>query len=155
MKKKHLRILCIICLILAFTPVVSYANPNEEKEVLEPNIYEKREINIRSKNRDNLIERKELPEEQMNLTFQNDTLTESEIILDELFQSAKVETNTITSKAAQMELFSLAEEEVSESKEDELIIEGPNILMIIMIIGVIVIVAMLFMIIPKLQHTQD
>src|SRR5690625_317437 len=152
MKKKFLSFVILLGVIIRLS-TVSLAD--EESETVEPNVYEKREINIQKDFRDNLIERRELPEEQKELTFEKPTETESEQIMDELFQSNVIETNTITSKAAQMDLFSMSDQESKRDMEEEPVPEGSNLLMILMIAGVIIIIAMLFVIIPKLQHTRD
>lgn len=152
MKNKLLSFCLIISLTISFSSI-SYAD--EEKEVVEPNVYEKREINLKQ-NRDNRMERKKLPEEQMDLTFDKNEATKNEQLLDELFQTSMIETNTITSKAAQMELFSSMDEEWKrEEAEEETVSEGSNLLMILMISAVLIIVAMIFIIIPKLQQTQN
>ncbi|MBU5465953.1 type VII secretion protein EssA [Virgibacillus sp. MSJ-26] len=152
MKKKLLSFFILLGLNICLSPV---SLADEESEDVEPNVYEKREINIQKNFRDNLIERRKLPEEQKELTFEKPIETESEQIMDELFQSNVIETNTITSKAAQMDLFSMSDQESKRDMEEELVPEGSNLLMILMIAGVISIIAMLFVIIPKLQHTRD
>src|SRR5699024_9091614 len=127
----------------------------EDEKDVEPNIYEKRDIYIKKSNRGNLLEREELPEEQLGLTFDRDERTESEQLLDELFESSVVETNTITSKAAQMELCSVSDEPLKRDKETEVEQESTNFLMIFMIIAVIVVIGLLVIIVPRLQHTED
>lgn len=152
MQKKLLSILCMFCLIFSFNSTVNAAE--DEKDV-EPNIYEKRDIYIKKSNRGNLLEREELPEEQLGLTFDQDERTESEQLLDELFESSVVETNTITSKAAQMELFDVSDEPLKRDKETEVEQESTSFLMIFMIIVVIAVIGLLIIIMPRLQHTQD
>lgn len=152
MQKKLLSILCMFCLIFSFNSTVNAAE--DEKDV-EPNIYEKRDIYIKKSNRGNLLEREELPEEQLGLTFDRDERTESEQLLDELFESSVVETNTITSKAAQMELFSVSDEPLKRDKETEVEQESTSFLTMFMIIAVIVVIGLLIIIMPRLQHTQD
>lgn len=130
-------------------------NAAEDEKDVEPNIYEKRDIYIKKSNRGNLLEREELPEEQLGLTFDRDERTESEQLLDELFESSVVETNTITSKAAQMELFSVSDEPLKRDKETEVEQESTSFLTMFMIIAVIVVIGLLIIIMPRLQHTQD
>lgn len=151
MIKKLLSIILVFaCLFFAGTVVIA----EKEDKVVEPNIYKKREINIRNYFRDNLSEPKSLPEEQKDLTFEPPAQTESEQIIDELFQSSVIETNTITSKAAQLELFSEEAHEVKRDTEEEEGSGDSNLLMILMIMIAAVIVAMLFILIPRLQHTE-
>lgn len=152
MNKQLLSLLLAVLFVLTCS---SLAMADEEEKDVEPNIYKKKEINIINHFRDNIIEKRELPEEQHGLTFEKSEQTKSEQIVNELFQSSTVETNTITAKADQLELFSEASPVVKEDPEEEANQNDSNLLLIIMIALVAVLVAMLLLIIPKLQHTQE
>lgn len=152
MNKQLLSLLLAVLFVLTCSSV---AMADEEKKDVEPNIYKEKEINIINHFRDNIIEKKELPEEQHGLTFEKSEQTKSEQIIDELFQSSTVETNTITAKADQLELFSEADPVLKGDPEEEVVQNDPNLLLIIMIVLVAVLIAMLFLIIPKIQHTQE
>jgi len=120
---------------------------------VEPNVYEKREIEIKKKRRDQLVEKKQLPAEQISLTFTTDKLTESEKLTEVLFQSKVIETNTITSKADKMNLFSEGTIHLKKDK-GEIEEEKTNLLKIVMIIILAGIVALLFVMIPRLQKNE-
>lgn len=150
MKKKLLSLL-MICIFVGSTTI--YAE--EDKTPVDPNIYEKKEININSNFRDNLKQKEQLPEEQKGLTFEKPEKTDSNLIKDRLFQSFVIETNTITSKSDQLGLFSQAEGQVKRDKEEEQTSSRSNVFLILMVFAAIVIVAMFFLIIPRLKHTHN
>lgn len=150
--KKLLSILILVCLLMNFN-LISYAD--EDNEDVDPNVYEKQDVHINQNKEDGLIERKELPEEQKELRFDKNKETEREQLIDELFESTIVETNTITSKADKMELFSEADQELKSDKEEEMVSEGSNLLKILMIVVVIFTIVLLLVLVPKLQQNQE
>jgi len=148
------KLLSIILVFLSILSVSSITFAEDEKDKVEPNVYKKRDINIRNNFRDNLNERKELPEEQKELTFEPPRKTEKEQISEELFQSSVIETNTITSKATQLELFSMADYEAKRDTEEEVLEESSILLIIFMIIIVAIVIVMIFLLVPRLQHNR-
>lgn len=151
MKKTLLSVLSIVYVMVSVHSVV-YAD--EANTDVEPNVYEKREIEIKKKEGDQIVEKEALPVEQLTLTFTNDKLTESEKLTEVLFQSKVVETNTITSKADKMNLFSEGNIQLKKEK-GEIKEEKTNLLKIVMIIILVVIVSLLFVIIPRLQRNES
>src|SRR5690625_5177040 len=116
MKKSLLNLgLCMI--LFASFGSVSFADDLDEKEPTEPHIYHKRTIQINKHFRDLLINKEDLPEEQLELTFDLPDQTESDLLKDDLFQSLVVETNTITAKSDQLNLFSDADHVALRSEE--------------------------------------
>lgn len=152
MKKKLLSIVILVSLLINFN-LITFANENEEE--VEPNVYEKQDVQVKPNDGDSLIEKRELPEEQKELTFDKDKVIENEQLQEQLFESTIIETNTITSKAGKMELFSEVDKELKENKENEIDSENINILKILMILIVVVIIGLLLIIAPKLQQNQE
>lgn len=150
MKKTLLSIVSIVFVMVSVNPVV-LADQADTK--VEPNVYEKREIEIMQKRRDQVVEKDKLPAEQLALTFTTDKLTESEKLTEVLFQTNVLETNTITSKADKMNLFSEGTIYLKKDKED-IHEEKTNLLRVVMIIILTVIVALLFVMIPRLQRND-
>lgn len=152
MKKKLLSIVILVPLLMNFN-LISFANEDETE--VEPNVYEKQDVQVKSNDGDSLIEKRELPKEQKELTFDKNKATESEQLVDQLFESTIIETNTITSKADKMELFSDVDQELKQDTDKELDSKSSNLLKILMILIVIVIIGLLLIIVPRLQQNQE
>ncbi|MFC4024359.1 type VII secretion protein EssA [Oceanobacillus longus] len=151
MKKKLLSLFVLFGITL---PVPLYAE--EERNPVEPNIYEKEEINIYNNFQDNLIQREELPAEQQYLTFEKPKDTESNVLKDQLFESTVTEKNTITTKADHLNLFSEADNQTKQRSESEQTSQSSSSIITVMVaVVVIVIAAMFFLIIPRLKNTSS
>jgi len=146
MNKKLPSILIGLIILTQSAPVYG------ESPTVEPNIYEKRDINIINDSRDNLTKREQLPEEQLNLSFELPEKLESNLLEEQLFQISMIETNTITSKADQLGLFSTDNANIIRSSDAEIQSQNDKNIMMVLIITVILVIAVMFIIvIPKLQ----
>src|SRR5699024_9564178 len=133
MSKKLLSIILVFLFILS---VSSITFAEDENDKVEPNVYKKRDINIRNNLQDNLNERKELPEKQKELTFEPPRKTEKEQISEELFQSSVIETNTTTSKATQLELFAIPQYKTTRARVEQVLEANNNdVITLMMIVG--------------------
>ncbi len=153
MKMKRNKLLSIILLIAVVcsttTAVYGEGNTNNPPE---PNIYEKREINIINNGRDSSIQRDQLPQEQLGLTFEERELTESDLLEGELFQVSVIETNTITTKSDQLGLFSTEDIEMRRQIEDIGSEQSDYDIVLVLIVAVVFIILLMFVIIiPKLK----
>ncbi|MCR6112272.1 type VII secretion protein EssA [Bacillus sp. A301a_S52] len=147
-RSKLLSIILLIVVVFSITTVV-YGEGNTPPE---PNIYEKREINIINNGRDSSIQRDQLPQEQLGLTFEERELTESDLLEGELFQVSVIETNTITTKSDQLGLFSKEDIEIRRQIEDIGSEQSDYDIVLVLIVAVVVIILLMFVIIiPKLK----
>lgn len=128
----------------------------DEKKV-EPNRYEKRKIDIDTGLRNRLIERDPLPEEQQILTFERQEMTKSELLQRDLFQEkATIETNTITAKSDQLNLFLQEKDSVKKRTMDEALeTDQSKPVKILLVITVIVFVTLLFTVILPRITTEN
>jgi hypothetical protein len=118
----------------------------------DPNIYERREINIINNGRDSSIQREELPQEQLDLMFEERELTESDLLEGELFQASVIEVNTITTKSDQLGLFSTEDIEIRRQVEDIEPEQSDYDIVLVLIVAVVFIILLMFVIIiPKLK----
>ena len=152
MKKRQLNIVILTLLLMNFNSI-SFAK--EDDEEVEPNVYEKQDVQVKPNDRNSLIEKRELPEEQKELTFDKNKATESEQLVDQLFESTIIETNTITSKADKMELFSDVGEELKQDKGEANDSENANLLKVLMILIVVGAIGLILVIIPRLQQNPE
>ncbi|MYL60342.1 type VII secretion protein EssA [Virgibacillus halodenitrificans] len=151
MKKKLLSLLLLVSIMFVSLPV--HAEDNQAP--VEPNIYEKKEINIKPNSREQIEQREELPEEQKQLSFEKKDKTESNLIKEKLFASSVKETNTITSKSNQLGLFSQKEKQMKLDGDEENVESSTNVMMLLIIAVVLIIGIMFFVLLPKLKHSES
>jgi len=155
MKKSLLKISLLLMVFTSFGSV-TFAEDLDEDEMIEPHVYQKGTIQINNNFRNILMNKEDLPEEQLTLTFDKPDRTDSDLLKDDLFQSFVVETNTITAKSDQLNLFSDEENVALGMKEEEEVITDHISLISILLIALLVIMlASLFVfIIPKIKHQE-
>ncbi|MFE4813645.1 type VII secretion protein EssA [Peribacillus simplex] len=126
----------------------------EEEPMVEPNEYEERDIDIQTEyfHEEGLLEQKrKLPEEQKDLTFERGKYDAVDSVKDSLFLSPVTENqnNTIASKSEQLGLFSevairtRSEEETEPSLNFDLTI-------LLGIVLALLVVCLFFILIPKI-----
>lgn len=151
-KKRRLSVLLIvICLVFSITTV--YADENNLD--VEPNIYEKKEILINRNNRQEIMQKEELPEEQKVLTFEQMKATNSDVIKEQLFQNFIIKTNTITAKSDQLGLFSSTDTKLRSAEEEEIMERSGKVISLLIGTVIIVITLMFLLIIPRLKRNDD
>lgn len=129
------------------------ANDNEGNKDVDPNIYEKKDIQTKQKNRTKNSQIKELPEEQKKLSFENIEQSKEEEVVNSLFQTITIEQNTIVTISDNLQLFSDAESKISVDSESEQPSHKYNILQYLMVVSVIIIILVLLLIFPKLLNS--
>lgn len=154
MKKKLLNLSLIVFIGLLFaTPAQAETNATDVK----PNLYEENEVEINQDTINSGEQKEPLPEEQRNLTFEKPGETRGDEIKDELFLSSDDETNTITAKAEQLNLFSEEEKEVQREPtvQNQTGTEDNSSLMLFMVAGLVLVIAvMFFIIIPRFTQSR-
>lgn len=154
--KKWLLNISVLLILFASLGSVAHADDLFEEETIEPNQYKKRTIQINRNFRNTLINKEDLPEEQLELTFEGPDRTDSDLLKGDLFQSLVVETNTITAKSGQLNLFSDEENVALDMKEDDDVITDHISLISILFIALLImmIAALFILIIPKINHQE-
>ncbi|WP_349730264.1 type VII secretion protein EssA [Peribacillus frigoritolerans] len=125
-----------------------------EEPMVEPNVYQEKEIDIQTEyfHEEGLLEQKrKLPEEQKDLTFERGKYDAVDSVKDSLFLSPVMENqnNTIASKSEQLGLFSevairtRSEEEIEPSLNFDLTI-------LLGIVLALLVVCLFFILIPKM-----
>ena len=155
MKKKLLNLLVIILLGLVWgTPVDAETDAID----VQPNVYEEQKIKIEQNVTSKDGQKKPLPEEQRNLTFEAPAASVDDRITDRLFLSpSSNETNTIIAKASQLNLFSEKEKKVQQAAAvpNQTETEGPSSLLLLMMAGLVLVIAtMFFFIIPRFKQIR-
>lgn len=148
--KKLLSILLMVIYLLSnlnFTVVASERDKNED---IEPNIYEKKEIQIQQKGLDKNKQIKEIPLEQKKISFEKTESLEKEQFFDSLFQSSTIKKNTITEMADHLQLFSRTDSLEQEAFEKKEAPQQSNFLQYIMILLTVVAIGILFFVFPKI-----
>lgn len=147
MKKLLSILLVIICLTSNINIVVKASNSDTD---LDPNIYEKKEIQIKQKNKDKNIQTKELPIEQKSLSFEIIEQSSERQLVNDLFQSGRTENNTIITMSSDLYLFSDTESRSNDEFELEESSQNLNILQYLMVSFVVIAIIILFVIFPRL-----
>uniref|UniRef100_UPI000A7B0432 type VII secretion protein EssA n=1 Tax=Geobacillus sp. FSL W8-0026 TaxID=2954597 RepID=UPI000A7B0432 len=130
----------------------------EEWPAVEPNRYEKQQIELRTdyiREQSLLNEKKELPKEQLPLTFQRPAPSAFERTKAQLFLSPEWETNTIATKAEKLKLFSSAKELTSSSRPALNEEEAADSSSLLWLFGVLVfglITAIFVIIVPRMKQ---
>lgn len=99
MKKKLLSITAL-CLMLHHP--VAFA---DDADKVQPNVYEKRDVQVNSRFQDEQKHKEELPEAQKQLTFEIPKQTKKDLLKEQLFQTSVIQSNSISAKTSQMGLF--------------------------------------------------
>ncbi|WP_179151941.1 type VII secretion protein EssA [Oceanobacillus senegalensis] len=155
MTKKLLNITLNITLIILFL-VLPPIHAEESNKKVEPNIYEENRIELNRNFQEEVSEKQPLPEEQKNLTFEKKNKSPSDQLEEKLFLSTKEETNTIATKAEQLQLFSHEEKQVERMTENnQSSSDFSGVMIMLFAIVLIVIAAMFFLIIPRLKQTHN
>lgn len=147
MKKLLSILLVIICLTSNINIVVKASNSDTN---LDPNIYEKKEIQIKQKNKNKNIQTKELPIEQKSLSFEIIEQSSERQLVNDLFQSGRTENNTIITMSSDLYLFSDTESRSNDEFELEESSQNLNILQYLMVSFVVIAIIILFVIFPRL-----
>ena len=123
---------------------------------VQPNVYEEQKIKIEKNIISKDEQKKPLPEEQRNLTFEAPAESIDDRITDHLFLAPSNETNTILTKASQLNLFSEKEKKVQRATEpNQTETEESSSLLLLMFAGLVLVIAtMFFFIIPKFMQTR-
>ncbi|RKQ33906.1 type VII secretion protein EssA [Oceanobacillus halophilus] len=151
MKKRLLSNIVLIIILMVGSPVLA----DDSTIKVEPNIYKGKDINI-NRNFQETEQKKPLPEEQKNLTFEKENKTETDRIEEQLFLSSNIETNTIAAKAQQFNLFSEQDKRAIQLTDEAESVQNNSTIMILMIIAVsLVIGTMFFFIIPRMKQTYN
>lgn len=148
--KKLLSILLMVIYLLSnlnFTVVASESDKNED---IEPNIYEKKEIQIQQKGLDKNKQIKEIPLEQKKISFEKTESLEKEQFFDSLFQSSTIKKNTITEMADRLQLFSRTDSLEQGAFEKKEAPQRSNLLQYIMILVAVVAIGILIFVFPKI-----
>ncbi|MBG9443068.1 type VII secretion protein EssA [Cytobacillus firmus] len=154
------RIIKIILLIPAFWLIAGQnAGATPDFNNLTPNTYEKKEF---KENTDYLHEKslyenkKQIPEEQKDLTFTKKNLDPLKEVKEKLFDGGETTTNTITAKADQLQLFSDSKQESFFKAEDQVPAEQDNKLMILYIILLVIAIGVIMgFLIPRMAKQPD
>ncbi|KIL49082.1 type VII secretion protein EssA [Jeotgalibacillus campisalis] len=123
--------------------------------IVQPNEYEEKEINVDTnylQDPSNRMQKESLSEEVLKLTFDGKKTTNFDELKAGLFLSPAKETNTIASRAQEMELFS---EETSPGLPYTVDSQEPGINYMIMIIGGIILGSILLMIFLLFRFTSN
>lgn len=154
------RFIKIILLIPAFWLIASQsAGATPDFNNLTPNTYEKKEF---KENTDYLHEKslyenkKEIPEEQKDLTFTKKNLDPLKEVKEQLFDGGETTNNTITAKADQLQLFSDSKQESFFRAEDQTPTEQDNKLIFLYIILLIIAIGVIMgFLIPRMAKQAD
>ncbi|MBX9976542.1 type VII secretion protein EssA [Cytobacillus firmus] len=154
---KYLKVLALIPAIWLIAGQSAGATPDFNN--LTPNTYEKKEF---KENTDYLHEKslyenkKEIPEEQKDLTFTKKNLDPLKEVKEKLFDGGKTTNNTITAKAEQLQLFSDSKQESFLKAEDQTPAEQDNKLMILYIILLVIAIGVIMgFLIPRMAKQAD
>ncbi|KON85645.1 lipoprotein [Sporosarcina globispora] len=154
---RFLKVIVLIPALLLLAGQSAGATPDFNN--LTPNTYEKREF---KENTDYLHEKslyenkKQIPEEQNNLTFTKKNLDPLKEVKDKLFDGGETINNTITAKADQLQLFSDSKQESFLKVEDQTPVEQENKLMILYIILLVVAIGVIIgFLIPRMAKQAD
>ncbi|MFJ7512414.1 type VII secretion protein EssA [Peribacillus simplex] len=126
----------------------------EEEPMVEPNEYQEKDIDIQTEyfHEEGLLEQKrELPEEQKDLTFERGKYDVIDSVKDSLFLSPVTENqnNTIASKSEQLGLFSEASIRTRSEEETEPSLNF-DLTILLGIVLALLIVCLFFILIPKM-----
>ncbi|RBP87378.1 type VII secretion protein EssA [Cytobacillus firmus] len=154
------RFIKIILLIPAFWLIGGQsAGATPDFNNLTPNTYEKKEF---KENTDYLHEKslyenkKEIPEEQKDLTFTKKNLDPLKEVKEQLFDGGETTNNTITAKADQLQLFSDSKQESFLKAEDQTPTEQDNKLIFLYIILFIIAIGVIMgFLIPRMAKQAD
>jgi type VII secretion protein EssA len=155
--KKHLKVLVLIPALWLLAGQNAGATPDFNN--ITPNTYEKKEF---KENTDYLHEKslyenkKQIPEEQKDLTFTKKTLDPLKEVKEKLFGGGETTNNTITAKADQLQLFSDSKQENFFNAEDQAPAEKDNKLMILYIILLLIAIGVIMgLLIPRMAKQPD
>ncbi|MDM5227694.1 type VII secretion protein EssA [Cytobacillus sp. NJ13] len=154
---KYLKVLALIPAFWLIAGQSAGATPDFNN--LTPNTYEKKEF---KENTDYLHEKslyenkKQIPEEQKDLTFAKKNLDPLKEVKEQLFDGGETTNNTITSKAEQLQLFSDSKQESFLKAEDQTPAEQDNKLMILYIILLVIAIGVIMgFLIPRMAKQAD
>lgn len=157
MSKKLVNYFLFTILITVFSGIgtVYAAENNKQKDgLVDPNVYEEKEISIYRYYDRSINETKELPEDIRELSFKSQNFSKQDLLLDELFTTTSKGKNTILTKATNLQLFP---GEYSVDEKSEAVGEGKsfNRLNILLITIFVVTITLLFSLIPKLNRVEQ
>ncbi|MFA1715123.1 type VII secretion protein EssA [Peribacillus frigoritolerans] len=126
----------------------------EEEPMVEPNEYQENDIDIQTEyfHEEGLLEQKrKLPEEQKDLTFERGKYDALDSVEDSLFQSPVMENqnNTIASKSEQLGLFSEVRIPTRNEEETEPSLNF-DLTILLGIVLALLVVCLFFILIPKM-----
>lgn len=126
----------------------------EEEPMVEPNEYQENDIDIQTEyfHEEGLLEQKrKLPEEQKDLTFERGKYDAIDSVKDSLFQSPVMENqnNTIASKSEQLGLFSEVRIPTRNEEETEPSLNF-DLTILLGIVLALLVVCLFFILIPKM-----
>ncbi|CAN7611291.1 type VII secretion protein EssA [Peribacillus frigoritolerans] len=126
----------------------------EEEPIVEPNEYQENDIDIQTEyfHEEGLLEQKrKLPEEQKDLTFERGKYDAIDSVKDSLFQSPVMENqnNTIASKSEQLGLFSEVRIPMRNEEETEPSLNF-DLTILLSIVLALLVVCLFFILIPKM-----
>jgi type VII secretion protein EssA len=147
---KKVTLTLLFCLMAILLPSIVLA---EEAKIAEPQQYQERNIKVDLNyyREDERRRRQAIPEEQRVLTFNQRELSYFSDVYDQLFLQSNIDTNTIATKAEQLQLFSGGERSILVNRSEQA--EPTNGFIqvsTLLIISVILIIAILMIgVIPK------
>ncbi|WP_370224341.1 type VII secretion protein EssA [Cytobacillus sp.] len=154
---KYLQVLALIPAFWLIAGQSAGATPDFNN--LTPNTYEKKEF---KENTDYLHEKslyenkKEIPEEQKDLTFTKKNLDPLKEVKEQLFDGGETANNTITAKADQLQLFSDSKQESFLKAEDQTPAEQDNKLIFLYIILLVIAIGVIMgFLIPRMARQAD
>ncbi|MED3998160.1 type VII secretion protein EssA [Peribacillus frigoritolerans] len=126
----------------------------EEEPMVEPNEYQENDIDVQTEyfHEEGLLEQKrKLPEEQKDLTFERGKYDAIDSVKDSLFQSPVMENqnNTIASKSEQLGLFSEVRIPTRNEEETEPSLNF-DLTILLGIVLALLVVCLFFILIPKM-----
>ncbi|WP_027409954.1 type VII secretion protein EssA [Anoxybacteroides tepidamans] len=145
-------------LALLFLTAAANDAQAEEWPAVEPNRYEKQQTELRTdyiREQSLLNEKKELPKEQLPLTFQRPASSALERTKAQLFLSPERETNTIATKAEKLKLFSSAKEMAASSRlplDEEEETDSSSLLWLFGVLVFGLITAIFVIIVPRIKQ---
>ncbi|KGX87602.1 type VII secretion protein EssA [Pontibacillus litoralis] len=101
-----------------------------------------------------MIQKEELPEEQLHLTFESKDQDKEETLITDLFQSNLTNKNTIVAQSKQLQLFADEMDVKRGERNTQQIIHSIS-MTAVMLFLLFIAIALLFLIVPKLKPTQS
>ena len=145
-------------LVLLLLMTVAKEVKADEGPSVEPNQYERNPVELRTdyiREQSLLNGKKELPKEQLTLTFQRSTPSVLERTKAQLFLSSERNTNTITTKAEKLKLFSSAKEITTSSHPASNEEEATNSSHLLWVFGILIfalLAAMFAIVVPRMKQ---